>query len=54
MKYKVYIQENYAGTIESDNTGTALAVVASKIQSKEFTVPNPNISPNIRIEPSNE
>lgn len=53
-KYKVYIQDNFVGEIEADNTGQALAVVAKKLEKKEFVSPNENISPNVRVEPVNE
>lgn len=52
MQYKVYIQDNLVGMVEANNTGNALAIVATKIKDKEFNIPDPNQSPNIRVEPS--
>lgn len=54
MRYDVYLQENLVGTVEADNTGHALSVVAKKIQNKEFVIPNPNEQPNIKVIPSND
>ena len=52
MQYDIFIQDTKVGTIEAENTGNALAVVAKKISSGEYAAPDPNSPKNIRIEPS--
>lgn len=54
MKFNVYIQDNFVGQIDADNTGDALATVAEKIKQKEFLVENENESPNVKVEPFND
>lgn len=54
MRYDVYLQDNLVGTIEADNTGHALALVAKKIHNQEFVAPNPNEQPNIKVVISND
>lgn len=52
MLYDIFIQDTQVGTIEAENTGDALAVVAKKISAGEYAAPDPNAPKNIRIEPS--
>lgn len=50
MKFKVFIQDKEMGTIEANNTGQALAIVAKKLESNEYQVDSsqPN---SIKLQP---
>lgn len=50
MKYNIYIQDILIGSIEADNTGDALKVVGSRIDSNEIIF-DPSKKRSIRIEP---
>lgn len=52
MKYDVYIQDNLVGNVDADNTGSALAIIAKKMDSGEFTIDKSKPS-NIKVVPSN-
>ena len=50
MKYKVFIQDKEIDTIEADNTGQALAVVAQKLEKNQYQI-DPNKPSSIKLQP---
>lgn len=52
MKYNVYIQNVLVSTVEASNTGDALKIIGSKINTQEIVF-DPNKNKSIRIEPEN-